>query len=636
MKKFGLFILSGFAFEMVFSQNTIDSSVDIAGITIQENRMGIPFSKNGRNIDIIDRKTIQTLPVQSVAEILSYVTGIEIRQRGILGTQADIGTLGGSFDQTLILIDGVRFNDPQTGHHNLNLPISVSQIERIEILKGSAARIYGINALAGAINIVTRNTQAAYSEMQLNGGSDFRQNPEGLLSKAEDHYQYGIQGLHSQGNALAQHSLSLNYQTSNGQNYNNGFETYKGMYLGKYKVSNGQMQIQLSYIDNQFGNNGFYAAPIDKDAWERVRTAFTHWGYQFNLGQWKLQSRIHFRRNEDDYLLRKYQPSFYKNNHITRQYGIEQHAMVKNALGAMGLGLEYLSNNITSNRLGANERRNFGAYFEQQYENKSQRLGISAGVYFNYNTDYSYQWLPGADVFYKINTQFTLFANASAGTRQPTYTDLYYVSPTNVNNPFLQPENAMCYELGMKVLSINAKGIRIWGQISGFYRNVNELIDWFKADSIRWKPENIHKQQSMGMDARIGFRPLSSSLSSTKKWGWNQLLLGLTYNQMELVTDRINEARYSINNLKWQASASFQWYFLRNIKHTVTYRLRERLSDVDPLHLIDTRLSFTNKQWECYLNVQNLTGVNYTEIAPIQMPRNWCTIGIIKSFKSTN
>src|SRR5690554_7222009 len=129
--------------------------VDLKEFTIKENRMEIPFNRISRNIQVIQRKSIETTPARSLQEVLSFVPGVDVRQRGISGTQADIGIRGGSYDQTLMLVNGIKLTDPQTGHHMMNIPVPLQNIQSIEVVKGPGSRIYGPNAYAGAINITT-------------------------------------------------------------------------------------------------------------------------------------------------------------------------------------------------------------------------------------------------------------------------------------------------------------------------------------------------------------------------------------------------------------------------------------------------------------------------------------------------
>src|SRR5690606_24675262 len=156
-----------------FTQTILGDTTQIQEVLINEDRLQIPFSEQSRNVQILTRKEIQSLPATSIQELLSYIPGVDIRQRGPFGTQADIGIDGGSFDQTIVLLNGVKISDSQTGHNMLNLPLPVDMIERIEILRGPASRIYGINGLTGAVNIVTRQVEKSAIFAHLYGGSSF-------------------------------------------------------------------------------------------------------------------------------------------------------------------------------------------------------------------------------------------------------------------------------------------------------------------------------------------------------------------------------------------------------------------------------------------------------------------------------
>ncbi|RZK67357.1 MAG: TonB-dependent receptor, partial [Pedobacter sp.] len=142
-------------------------------IVISENRLQTPFSKQARNIQLITKEQIAEMPVKSINEVLSFIAGADVRQRGPFGTQADISIDGGSFEQTLILLNGVKISDVQTAHHSMNIPVPLSAIERIEVLKGPAARVYGINALTGAINIVTKTSKQSAIDVNVQAGSSF-------------------------------------------------------------------------------------------------------------------------------------------------------------------------------------------------------------------------------------------------------------------------------------------------------------------------------------------------------------------------------------------------------------------------------------------------------------------------------
>lgn len=108
---------------------------ELEPIIVTASRIPSAFSHIGRSIIVITRDEIESANVQSVQDLLEYASGVDLRRRGPHGTQADVSIRGGTFEQTLILIDGIKINDSQTGHHNLDIPLQLDDVERIEILK---------------------------------------------------------------------------------------------------------------------------------------------------------------------------------------------------------------------------------------------------------------------------------------------------------------------------------------------------------------------------------------------------------------------------------------------------------------------------------------------------------------------
>ena len=150
-------------------------------ITISSTRIELPFKKNSRTITLISSEIIQQSPATNLAELLQQEAGIDVRRQGVNGMQADLYIRGGSFDQTLLLIDGIKVEDPQTGHHTLNMALPLEVIERVEIIKGPAARVFGQNAFTGAINIVTKSKTDAVNSVSYKLGSYNQQQASGTL-----------------------------------------------------------------------------------------------------------------------------------------------------------------------------------------------------------------------------------------------------------------------------------------------------------------------------------------------------------------------------------------------------------------------------------------------------------------------
>ena len=136
--------------------DSLPTTQQLKEIILSSSRIDLPLKENSRTVQFITAEELKKSGVLTIVEGLQLLSGIDIRQRGIVGMQADLYIRGGSFDQTLLLIDGIKLDDAQTGHHTLNFLPPLEMVERIEIVKGPAARIFGQNAFTGAINIVTK------------------------------------------------------------------------------------------------------------------------------------------------------------------------------------------------------------------------------------------------------------------------------------------------------------------------------------------------------------------------------------------------------------------------------------------------------------------------------------------------
>ena len=184
-------------------------TINLKEVSVTSNRITLPFSKTSRTITLITADDIIKSSATNVADLLQNVAGVDIRRRGIDGMQSDLYIRGGNFDQTLVLIDGVKMDDVQTGHHSMNAMLPLENIQRIEIIKGPAARIYGQNAFTGAINIVTKKITDNSLDVGFNYGS--YNNKKGTASFTQKFENGGV---------LA----SVSYQNSEGYRFNTDFE----------------------------------------------------------------------------------------------------------------------------------------------------------------------------------------------------------------------------------------------------------------------------------------------------------------------------------------------------------------------------------------------------------------------------
>lgn len=615
MKKLPIIAASGLALLCTTEAGAQVREMD--SVVIRENRIPSPYSRHNSNIQVIDHKQIMALPVKSVAELLSYVGGVDLRQRGPWGAQADVSIDGSNFDQVLVLVNGVRVSDPQTGHNMMNLPLPVSAIDHIEVLRGPAARIYGVNALAGAINIITRQPVENRVYAQAYAGSSFRQD----TASGETYFSRGTQATATFAGQGQSHMVSLAQDHGNGYRYNTRMEAYRAFYQGQVKLSDKHsLEAMGGYVSNSFGAGLFYAAPNDKEATEQVQTVIAavtdRWQPNSRL---TITPRINLRYNKDDYIYIRQRPSVYHNVHETNVIGGEINARYQLKKGTLAAGLELRNEQISSNSLGKRDRRNQGLFAEYKHY-FSDRLNAGAGIYLNQNSDYGFQAYPALDAGYRFLPNWKVFANASTGQRLPTFTDLYYNGPSNIGNPDLKPEVATYTEAGLRY----STGV-VEAKASVFTRNSKDFIDWTRPnDTMKWQPQNYQSVITQGATLVWNYQ-LSRHLKMPAAYDLS-LNVNYTWLDQRLEVKEGQTSKYSIDALRHQLNVSLNTWFFKSLQVNITSRYLKRISNND-YTVLDARIGYRMKQWMVYIDANNLLDQQYRETGSVPMPGRWFTFG---------
>jgi vitamin B12 transporter len=590
------------------AQQRADSTKQLDEVIIKANRIQVGFDEWSSSIIVVQPADIARSPALSVPDLLHYYAGVDIRTRGANGVQADVGIRGSTFDQVLILINGIKISDPQTGHHSLNLPVDIENIERIEILKGPAARIYGQNAFAGAINIITKNPDDTFIKLGVAAGD------------------FGLGGIRLSASLKSdtdvRHYLSASRDFSDGYQYNTDYVMSNYFYQSGWESRAGTWSVLAGLTDRDFGANGFYASPNFKDQRESILTSLMAVNLQTQPGEkMTLNHRLYWRRNADDYVFNWKNPTAYRNLHISNTVGYEANATFVNAWGTTGIGAELSSLWLSSNNLGDHTRTIITLFGEHRFESSDGRFDITPGIQLNYYSDFGLNFFPGIDAGYRITPKLKAFGNWGYTYRVPTYTDLYYSDPANQGNPFLQPEYAISWEAGVKLMQIN------WlsGQASYFVRDGRDIIDWTKdASTDPWVPGNISNVTMRGVD-------LNMSLLPSQKIGFlQQVNLGYTYIDAEKIND-VTISRYALENLRHQVVASVTLAYGKRLSHMINYRYADRVNLKD-YSVVDTRLSWTGNKFTAFADVTNIFDVTYQETNLVTMPGRWFKAGFTITF----
>ena len=557
----------------------------------------MPFDENSRTINIISSLQIKESNATNIADLLQHFAGIDVRKRGVEGMQSDLYIRGGSFDQTLVLIDGVKMDDSQTGHHSMNAMISLSNIERIEIIKGPAARIYGQNAFTGAINIVTKNPAKSGLSFNLSKGS-YDSNSIGVgLSKVDKNSAF---------------QFFVDKQESDGYRFNTDFDNF-GLYLkgiiDKYEI--------LSYFnERKFGANGFYANPNFKDQYEETQTSLLALTTNFSANKLKITPRIYWRRNQDMYLFLRYNPSYYRNLHISNKVGAELNMSYNSDYGKTGFGVDVNKVSLESNNLGNHDRFVVTSFLEHRFKILDSKMDITPGVAVSYYDDFGTKAFPGIDVGYQLSPKIRTYANIGYTYRIPTYTDLYYKSSIEQGNPDLKPESALSEEIGLNYINKNVNF-----NVAFFNRNSDNLIDWTKDNlTDKWQARNFSEVTTSGLETAFSYR---------FKWvNFNQNLeLGYTFIDDTIKDLNVAYTRYSINSMKHQFTTKLNTQFLPFLKQSIAYRFVERTHG-ETYGIVDAKLMVTIKKFEISANANNIFDEVYTETNLVPMPKSNFMFGI--------
>ncbi len=594
-------IKNGTCIFLVFSScffSAQEKTSDIDSIQIQNKLIVTPYKSVNQNISIITKADIANSPAKSIDEILQEIPGMDIRRRGANGVQSDLGFRGSSFEQVLLLLNGVRMNDSQTGHNTLNLPVDLDDVERIEIIKGPAARRFGQNAFAGAINIITKVSPKKNVKISAEYG---------------DYESYNLGFKANLGNEKFAQTFQTNTNSSEGYRHNTDFDIRNVFYQNQLKIKNGNIGLQAGFSEKKFGANGFYSSPKATEQYEELQSSIISIAHQQSFKNVKINSNLYWKRGQDMYLYNREKPEIYRNMHIGNNIGGEVNTSYLSKLGTTGLGVEVRKEFLVSNNLGNRNRFVSQAFLEHHFSLFQNKLNISPGIsWANYSKEGNF-FYPGLDIGYSVNAKNKFYGNISKVHRVPTFTELYYISKTEEGNVNLVPENAISSEIGYQ---FTTKNISI--KTSLFSRNSKNAIDWFKTslnDAI-WKAQNVGEIDTKGTEIQFVHQPLR----------WLKYDVSYTYLDTHFTKSSEYVSRYVLDNLKHQIIGKLETKIISKITNEIVYRYNDRLN-LGSYHLLDDKISFTQNNYSIYLLVNNITNTNYTETFGLIMPKRWFHIG---------
>jgi iron complex outermembrane receptor protein len=590
---------------MSYSQYAQTKQEQLDSILILSSRIDLPFKENSRTIKVIAQSQIEQSTSNNLAELLQEVAGVDIRRRGVNGMQADLYIRGGSFDQTLILIDGIKVEDPQTGHHSMNMALPLQVIQRIEIIKGPAARVFGQNAFTGAINIVTKSNTANVNSIGFQLGS-----------YDQEHFTSTVGKNIGSASIIAHASAN----TSNGYRHNTDFENQNYFVKSTFNKNHTPVNFIGFFTQRKFGANGFYASPAALNQYEETQSSLVGFSSVYKTNNLTIKPRLYWKRNQDMYLFVRKVPSIYRNLHQSNKVGAEVNLSYNSKLGTAGFGVDIAKVYLSSNNLGNRERFMVNLFLEHRFKTSNNKWDITPGVAINYFSDFKFHAFPGIDLGYRFNNKLKFYANIGYTYRIPTYTDLFYSDPTTLGNENLDTEEALAEEIGLKY--INEK---FTASLTIFNRDSNKLIDYVKEnEEDLWQATNIQDLNSFGFELNVSYNYQINSFNQT-------LSLGYTYLDEDLADLNVNFSRYSINSLKHHLTGTYHSKFFKNLRQTITYKLAKRTNG-SSYNVFDVKAILDLQYFELSVIGNNIFNEEYTETNLVPMPKGNVLLGIQYKF----
>lgn len=607
----------------------VKTILQLEEITVSDDRPAQLMPSVARNVSVLNKMDIERAAAQSPDELLEKLPMVDIRQRGANGMQSDISIQGGTYDQSIVLINGINLSDPQTGHHHLNLPFDLESVERVEVLKGPSARIYGANAFTGAVNFITNTSKKNKIAASLTAG-DFGFHKESL--------SFGL-FINKIKNSVTAYNMQ-----SNGYRHNTSFQTKSLFYELGAETGKTKILANIGLCNKEWGSNSFYSAKFP-DQYEETETLLgaikAETGTRLKHSFWLL-----WRSNSDHYLLNRNMPAMYENFHLTTTLGASYQFAAFTRVGKTTVGLNYRDETLYSNRLGlpisdsfkikstnkyytlGDRRQNLGLYVDHRIE--LEKFTFSAGcISEHFNKKVSF--LPGAEIAYKFKPQIKSFASVNMAIRNPTFTDLYYSGPINSGNPDLKPEKSTSWEIGVDV----ERNAMKW-KLAGFTRNSDDLIDWiFQDDSQKWKTLNLTKIQTHGLEVEMVYNPMGNRFL-------NQLVVSYSYlTSLKLKEDvqsyylldyvRHNFKAFISHTVIKGIKANWQFYWIdRNGSFQKYNPFTNSFSDktYKPYLLVNVKLEYRIRNFTVYTEAFNLLNTTIFDIGNLPQPGRWTKAGL--------
>ena len=619
--------------------------VVLDGVEVTGSRAPLTLGQAARMVVVLDRDQIAQAPVQSVNDLLKYAVCVDVRQRAPLGAQTDISIRGGTSEQITILLNGINICDPQTGHNAFDLPVDISDIERIEVLEGPAGRVFGTSSLLGAINVVTKMPKQTSADVHAEGGSF------GYLSSgARGNWLYGKWNNQVSGS----YARSDGYSRSKDGGLNAGFEGSKLFYQGQYEDDALRVSWHAGVRTKGWGSSTSYATPKWKadNQFEHTDKIYTAIQAETKQGTFHFHPSIYWNQSRDRYEGYHGQSDLMKYNYNRSNVcGVNLNSYFDWVGGRTAFGAEFRNEDLVSGNLGEPlhtpvhihgtdrdytlglNRTNMSFHLEHNI--LLRQFTLSAGFIAVKNTwnEMPFKVYPGIDMSYRLGNHWKVYASYNSSLRMPSFTELYYSVGGHKADKYLKPEELHAVEGGVKYLSRV-----VTASASVFHHHSRNMIDWILDTSVTdpvWESVNHTKVNTMGVETAcdIHFQELWPSQQFLRSFR-----MAYTYLNEDKEAGEHIQSQYSLEYLRHKFVASLQMHLFAYLDLGISYRFQDRVGsytdlngsvhDYHPYSLWDARLSWNHPRYTVFVEGNNLLNKHYVDYGLVPQPGTWINSGI--------
>ena len=559
----------------------------------------------------------------TIAQVLATIPGIDIRTRGANGAQADVSVRGGTFDQVTICLNGIPVTDAQTGHYNLNMPVPLAAIERIDVEPNTST-----------INIITINPDTANLVSELTFGMNILGSAQMAGGAKHNNWRFAAAGNYTHANGYYAPHPSDKEQVAL---HNSDLNTANIFSSAAFQDAHSTLHLQLGAQYKDAGAGMFYGFG-SQDQFDATRTGFFSAAYAYRQDHWSLTSYAAYRANFDRYWWHRPAEKC-TNQHLSQDASARLAAHYTSTIGKTSLGINFRNENLISTNLGDRNRININYFARQTFHVNGFSAAIdAAGIY---NTYFGHHWTAGLDLKYTIDTaqpidrnqqsiinnlksQIILFAQANRMLRIPTFTDLYYNAGAQLGSPNLKPEKLINTSLGINY-ALQVNDHRFFADATFFYRHGTDIIDWVFVPTDEKRPYHAMNQQktnTLGLETTLSYR-------------WNEWirLIQLSYAYTYLDIDlKQTQSRY-LDYLRHNASLRIEHGIYKGLAASWTLSFRDRagqynnaegqVEDFRPVLLLSGSISYEIQQWRIAASCTNMTNRHYYDYGGTLQPGAW-------------